>query len=92
MIFADSFPTASGRGRLTPAEILPPDEVPDEAYPLVMSTGRLLEHWHTGFMTRRASVLDALEPVAEKYVSPADLEARRISAGQQVRGNTAGPD
>ena len=88
VIFADSFPTASGRGRLTPAEILPPDEVPDEAYPLVMSTGRLLEHWHTGSMTRRASVLDALEPVAEVHVSPADLEALQISAGQQVRVET----
>ena len=88
VIFADRFPTDSGRGRLTPAEVLPPDEVPDEAYPLVMSTGRLLEHWHTGSMTRRASVLDALEPVAEVHVSPADLEALQISAGQQVQVET----
>ena len=62
--------------------------MPDEAYPLVMSTGRLLEHWHTGSMTRRASVLDALEPVAEVHVSPADLEALQISAGQQVQVET----
>ncbi|EHI49766.1 NAD-dependent formate dehydrogenase iron-sulfur protein [SAR116 cluster alpha proteobacterium HIMB100] len=88
VIFSDSFPTVSGRGRLTPADVLPPDEVPDETYPLVMSTGRLLEHWHTGSMTRRASVLDALEPVAEVHVSPADLEALQISAGQQVQVET----
>ena len=54
---------------MTPADILPPDEVPDETFPLVMSTGRLLEHWHTGSMTRRASVLDELEPVAEVHIS-----------------------
>ncbi len=88
VIFADRFPTASGRGRMTPAEVLPPDELPDEAYPLVMSTGRLLEHWHTGSMTRRASVLDALEPVAEVHISPADLEEMHISAGQQVQVET----
>ena len=88
VIFSDRFPTTSGRGRLTPAEVLPPDEVPDEAFPLVMSTGRLLEHWHTGSMTRRASVLDALEPVAEVHVSPADLDALQISAGEQVQVET----
>ena len=54
----------------------------------MMSTGRLLEHWHTGSMTRRASVLDALEPVAEVHVSPADLDALQISAGEQVQVET----
>jgi formate dehydrogenase major subunit len=56
------FPTASGPGRIVPAGLLPPDETPDAAYPLVLTTGRLLEHWHTGSMTRRSGVLDGLEP------------------------------
>ena len=58
VIFGDGFPTESGRGRMTPAEVLPPDETPDAEYPIVLTTGRLLEHWHTGSMTRRSSVLD----------------------------------
>ena len=88
IIFADSFPTESGRGRMTPAEVLPPDELPDARYPLILSTGRLLEHWHTGSMTRRASVLDALEPAAEVHISPYDLEELQITPGQQVKVET----
>jgi formate dehydrogenase major subunit len=85
VIFGDGFPTASGRGRMTPADVLPPDEIPDDDYPLVMSTGRLLEHWHTGSMTRRATVLDALEPEPEVHVSPADLQSLQVSAGDLIR-------
>ena len=85
VIFGDGFPTASGRGRMTPADVLPPDEMPDDDYPLVMSTGRLLEHWHTGSMTRRATVLDALEPEPEVHVSPADLQSLQVSAGDLIR-------
>src|SRR5262249_36770763 len=64
IIFAAGFPTASGRGKLVPTDIVPPDELPDAAYPMVLSTGRLLEHWHTGAMTRRATLLDEIEPEA----------------------------
>ena len=67
-----------------PTSILPPDEVPDEAFPLVMSTGRLLEHWHTGSMTRRAQVLDALEPAAEVHISPEDMSELAITPGQNI--------
>ena len=84
IIFADSFPTASGKGRMTPADVLPPDEIPDADYPLVLSTGRLLEHWHTGSMTRRSTVLDALEPAAEVHVSAADLAAMQAQAGDRL--------
>jgi formate dehydrogenase major subunit len=88
IIFGDAFPTPSGRGRMTPADILPPDEVPDETFPLVMSTGRLLEHWHTGSMTRRARVLDELEPVAEVHISRPDMTEKGICAGQMVTVET----
>ena len=88
VLFADGFPTASGRGKLVPASLLPPDEVPDEAYPMVLTTGRLLEHWHTGAMTRRASVLDRLEPEAVAHIAPSVLEALGIVPGSRVRVTT----
>lgn len=88
VIFGDSFPTASGRGKFVPAEIVPPDEVPDEEFPLVLSTGRLLEHWHTGAMTRRSGVLDAIEPEAMVQVSPDDLAEWGIEPGTEVRVST----
>ena len=70
IIFASGFPTASHRAKIVPANVLPPDELPDDSYPMVLSTGRVLEHWHTGSMTRRASVLDAIEPEAVAFMSP----------------------
>ena len=85
VIFGDGFPTDSGRGKLVPCDILPPDETPDEEYPLVLTTGRLLEHWHTGAMTRRASVLDTLEPEPHVHVSPGDLARGNLAAGNRVR-------
>ncbi|MEO3431834.1 formate dehydrogenase subunit alpha [Inquilinus sp. CAU 1745] len=88
IVFGDGFPTASGRARLVPAAIIPPAEEPDADYPMVLSTGRQLEHWHTGAMTRRASVLDHLEPEAVVYVSPADLRRIRADAGEKVQIST----
>ncbi len=88
VIFGDGFPTASGRGKLVPCEILPPDETPDDDYPLVLTTGRVLEHWHTGAMTRRAGVLDALEPEPHAHVSPEDLTRRGLRPGDLVRLST----
>src|SRR5205807_5096902 len=64
IVFGEGFPTASGRGRLVPAAIIPPAEEPDAEYPMVLTTGRQPEHWHSGAMTRRASVLDEIEPEA----------------------------
>src|SRR4029077_15896379 len=62
VVFTDDFPTASGKGRFVPAKVIPAAERPDAEYPFVLITGRQLEHWHTGSMTRRAEVLDAIEP------------------------------
>lgn len=75
VIFTDAFPTASGRARFVPADIIPAAERPDQAYPVVLITGRQLEHWHTGSMTRRAGVLDAIEPEPVALVHPLDLAA-----------------
>ncbi len=73
VIFREAFPTASGKARFVPARLIPADELPDSEYPFVLITGRQLEHWHTGAMTRRARVLDAIEPAPVVEVHPADL-------------------
>jgi formate dehydrogenase major subunit len=88
VIFAQGFPTADGRGKIVPADLLPPDEVPDEDYPLVLTTGRLLEHWHTGAMTRRAGVLDAIEPEGIAAMNPREIERRGLRQGMTVRIET----
>jgi formate dehydrogenase major subunit len=75
VIFTDAFPTASGKARFVPADIIPAAERPDQDYPTVLITGRQLEHWHTGSMTRRAGVLDAIEPEPVALVHPLDLAA-----------------
>jgi formate dehydrogenase major subunit len=75
VVFIDSFPRPSGKARFVPADVIPAAERPDTEYPFVLITGRQLEHWHTGSMTRRASVLDALEPDPTALVHPLDLAA-----------------
>ncbi|MEZ5936574.1 MAG: molybdopterin-dependent oxidoreductase, partial [Alphaproteobacteria bacterium] len=85
IVFAESFPTISGRGRFTPAEVLPPDELPDQDYPMVLTTGRQLEHWHTGSMTRRASKLDALEPEANASLHPKELRRLGVRPGETIK-------
>ena len=84
VIFGDGFPTPTKRGKLVPAGIIPPDERPDDDYPMVLTTGRVLEHWHTGAMTRRASMLDSLEPEAVAHLSPADLATLGIEPGDTI--------
>jgi formate dehydrogenase major subunit len=88
IVFGDGFPTPTGRAKLVPADIVPPDEQPDEEYPMVLTTGRQLEHWHTGSMTRRSSVLDTLEPEAVASLSPADLRRLEVTPGDPVRIRT----
>ncbi len=88
IIFGDGYPTASGRGKFVPAGIIPPDEQPDEEYPMILTTGRILEHWHTGAITRRASVLDTIEPEAVCHMAPQDLREMNVQGGDHVRVST----
>ncbi len=88
IVFADGFPTPSGRGRLVPAAIVPPAEEPDGEYPFVLTTGRQLEHWHTGAITRRAQVLDEIEPEATASFAPSELRRLGVAAGERVRVST----
>ncbi|MEJ6022815.1 formate dehydrogenase subunit alpha [Ramlibacter sp. PS4R-6] len=84
VVFVENFPRPDGRGRFVPADIIPADEKPDAEYPVVLITGRQLEHWHTGSMTRRASMLDAIEPDPVALIHPLDFEGFGIRPGDVV--------
>lgn len=88
IIFSQSFPTSSGRAKIVPAELRAPDEMPDDEYPMVLTTGRMLEHWHTGSMTRRATTLDHLEPEAIVGLHPGEMERLGLAAGDMVKVST----
>jgi formate dehydrogenase major subunit len=85
IVFGDGFPRPGGRIRLVPATPSPPDELPDSEFPLVLCTGRQLEHWHTGVMTRRAQVLDQREPEAVAFLCADELEQIGTAPGDLVR-------
>jgi formate dehydrogenase major subunit len=83
-VFLDHFATEDGRVHLVPADIIPANERPDADFPFVLITGRQLEHWHTGSMTRRTAVLDAIEPMAMASLCGADLLALGLAPGDVV--------
>jgi len=85
VMFGERFNTSDGLAHLVPAQWLPPRELPDAEYPLVLNTGRLLEHWHTGTMTRRSYALDTIAPVAEIWMHPKDAADRGLAHGQLAR-------
>jgi len=84
VVFTETFPTATGKARLVPADIIPAAERPDAQFPFVLITGRQLEHWHTGSMTRRSEALDALEPAPIACINPADLRKLGVLPGDTV--------
>jgi formate dehydrogenase major subunit len=88
IVFGDGFPRPDGRARFTPANVIAPDESPDAEYPFILITGRQLEHWHTGSMTRRASVLDGLEPEANCSLHPKTLRKLGVEPGGMVQLTT----
>jgi formate dehydrogenase major subunit len=88
IVFGDGFPRPEGRARFTPASVIAPDDVPDAEYPMILTTGRQLEHWHTGSMTRRSSVLDAVEPEANCSLHPSTLRKLGVEPGGHVRLTT----
>ncbi len=88
IVFGDGFPRPQGRARFTPASVIAPDDVPDAEYPMILTTGRQLEHWHTGSMTRRSAVLDAVEPEANCSLHPSTLRKMKVEPGGHVRLTT----
>ncbi|WP_210410539.1 formate dehydrogenase subunit alpha [Oceanicola sp. D3] len=88
VIFTEGFPTEDGRARIVPTDLVPPDELPDDEFPLVLTTGRLLEHWHTGAMTRTSHALNAQEPEPVVSMHPRDIGRMGFERGQQVTVET----
>ena len=84
VVFTEHFPTPTGRARFVPAKIIAGAEPPDAAYPFVLITGRQLEHWHTGSMTRRTEVLDQIEPVPVASMHPLDLAEMKVAPGGTI--------
>ena len=85
VMFDERFNTGDGLAHLVPAQWLPAKELPDSEYPFVLNSGRLLEHWHTGSMTRRSFALDSIAPRAEVYVNPADAATIGLTDGGMAR-------
>ncbi len=88
IVFGDGFPRPNGRAKFTPASVIAPDETPDTEYPMILTTGRQLEHWHTGSMTRRSKVLDAVEPEANCSLHPSTLRKLGVEPGGMIRLTT----
>src|SRR5215467_4807103 len=88
VVFEKGFPRPGGFGKLVAAKLQPPDETPNDDYPFILTTGRQLEHWHTGAMTRRATTLDALEPSAVASVSRGTIAKLGIKPGDPIRVST----
>jgi len=84
IVFIDRFDTSDGRVQLVPADIIPANERPDADFPFVLITGRQLEHWHTGTMTRRSVVLDAIEPMATASMCGADIQELGLQPGDVI--------
>ena len=88
IVFAQKFPTISGLGKIVPTNIISPDELPDQEFPFVLTTGRLLEHWHTGAMTRRSVALDKIEPEAVVSMNSSDMDSLKLQPGNKVKVET----
>jgi formate dehydrogenase major subunit len=85
VLFDEAFSTPDGRAQLKPAEWMAANELPDPEFPIVLNTGRLLQHWHTGSMTRRSFALDTIAPEALVYLNQADVERLGVREGEYVR-------
>jgi len=74
-----------GKGRFIPLKYIPPGEMPDEDYPLILTTGRSLYHFHTGTMTRKVAGLNSIEPEGVVEISPEDASQLGIAQGDKVK-------
>ena len=88
VIFGEGFPTKNKKGKLVPAKIVSPDEMPDKNFPLVLTTGRLLEHWHTGSMTSRSKVLNTIEPQPYVHISKNEMKKHDFDQDETVELST----
>ncbi len=84
ILFGEAFPTENGRGRFVPCGFRDAEELPDDEFPFILTTGRVLEHWHTGSMTRRSYALNAIQPIAFVSIHPDDLAKLRFDDGEMA--------
>jgi len=84
IIFREDFPTGDGRAKFVISPYKHAQEIPDSEFPFVLITGRQLEHWHTGAMTRRSTVLDELEPTPVASLHPDTLRKLGAQAGELI--------
>ena len=88
IVFSQNFPTSSGLAKIVPTDLISPHELPDQNFPFVLTTGRLLEHWHTGAMTRRSNTLDNIEPEAIVNMNRLDMKSLKLEPGNKVQVKT----
>ena len=88
IVFADRFATDDGLGKFVPANVQSGNELPDRKYPYILITGRQLEHWHTGAMTRRSYVLDQVQPTPTVQMNTIDIAKFKIEPGDKVKVST----
>ena len=84
VIFTESFPTENGLARFVPSTFSNANELPDNEFNFILITGRQLEHWHTGAMTRRASMLDEIEPNPTASLCSRDMKKLGITEGDLI--------
>lgn len=88
IVFGEKFPTENGKGKFVTTKVTNPNEMPDNNFPMILTTGRQLEHWHTGAMTRKASNLNSLEPEPTASLSPKDILKNKIKPGDKIKVST----
>lgn len=80
----DFYGYPDGKALIISAPYEAPPEIPGEEYDLWLCTGRVLEHWHTGTMTRRVPELYKAVPDAHCYIHPDDAQSRNLRRGDEV--------
>ena len=84
IIFYDGFPTSNNLAKIVPVDLINPNDQLNSDFPLILSTGRLLEHWHTGTMTRKAIILNDLEPDPIVFINEIDSKFYNIDLTREV--------
>ena len=84
VIFIEDFPTENGKAKFVKSPLINAAELPDDNYPFVLITGRQLEHWHTGSMTRRASMLHEIEPDPNANLCYEDMKKFGVQDGDLI--------
>ena len=84
IIFTETFPTDDGLAQFIPSPLVNADELPDNEYNFILITGRQLEHWHTGSMTRRASMLDQIEPDPVANMCLTEMKKLGVNEGDLI--------